>query len=109
MPLLYTGCPRTRQTVSSLIVGPCLTCQKISGRQPMLFRQCILVLDVEMTTDARSAGIGLASPYADRVISFGNDWIAVFRHHAKVARLQIKMHLLASTRFELDTLESTQS
>src|ERR1700754_2915564 len=75
----------------------------------MLFRQCILPLDMKMTTDAGRASIGLGSSDADRVIPLRNDWIAVFRHHSKIAWLQIEMHLLACTLFEVDALKSTQS
>src|SRR4051812_41972791 len=49
------------------------SCQKTSGRHSILFRQCILAVDVEIANNARRAGIGLASPYADCVISFRND------------------------------------
>ena len=64
---------------------------------------------MEMTADVWRTGIGLSSADADRVIPLRDDWIAILRHHAQVARLQLEMDMLACTSFEMDALEPTQS
>ena len=44
-----------------------------------------------------------------RVVSWSNDRIAVLRHHAQVALLQLEMNFLTCTRIEMNSLKSTKS
>src|SRR5580692_8565997 len=76
---------------------------------PLLLRQCILPINVEVSSRNGCCGIGLTSADTDRVIPLRDDGIAILRHHLKIARLQIKMDLLAGARIEMNALKATQS
>src|SRR5579859_5317990 len=75
----------------------------------LLFRQGDLAFNSEVSGDARCSGIRLAATDADGVITAGDNRISIFRHHAQVPVLQLKMDLLACAGIEVNALESTQS
>ncbi len=71
---------------------------------PLLLGQCILAVDVKVASRNGRCCVWLTSADADGVIALSNDGIAIFRHHLKIARLQIEMDLLARARIEMDAL-----
>src|SRR3569833_306371 len=77
-------------------------------RQSTLFRQGVLAIHMELSGYTGSSGVGLASPDADRVIPLRDDRIAFLGHHLEIARLQLKMALLACPGFKVDAIESTE-
>ena len=78
-------------------------------RQPKLFGQGVLAVNVEVTGHTGRPGIGLASTDADGVIPLSDDRIAVLGDHAEVAVLQLEMDFLAGAGFEMNALEAAQS
>ena len=83
--------------------------QPVSSRVHILFGQCILAIDVEVAGRNGRSGVGLATADADRVIPLRDDRIAILRHHAQIARLQIEVNFLACAGIEMNALKSTQS
>src|SRR5579863_2391069 len=74
---------------------------------PLLLGQCILPVDVKVTGRNGRCCVGLTTADADAVIALRDDGIAIFRHHLKIAWLQIEMDLLARTRIEMDARKSS--
>src|SRR5579863_8066344 len=58
---------------------------------PLLLGQCILAVKVEVASRNGGCCVGLTTAYADAVIALRDDGITIFRHHLKIARLQIEM------------------
>src|SRR6185503_3896631 len=75
----------------------------------LLFRQCVLAVNVEMASDNGRAGIRLTATDADGVVPRSNDRIAVLGHHTQVAIPQLEMNFPACTWIEMNSLKSSES
>ena len=74
-----------------------------------LFRQGELAIDIEVAADRRCSGVWLAATNADRVVTSGNDRVAILSDHDQIAVLQVEVDLLARARFQMNFLESAES
>src|SRR5580698_193369 len=74
----------------------------------LLLGQCILAVNVEVASRNRGCCVGLTTADADRVIALSNDWIAIFRDHAQIARFQVEMDLLTRAWIEMNARKSSQ-
>ena len=64
---------------------------------------------MEFAIYGRCACVELASADADRVITFGDDWISILGNHSEIAILQLEVKPPACARVKMNALESTRS
>src|ERR1700740_3729190 len=77
--------------------------------EPALFRQTDLALHSEVSSYTRRSSFGLPTADANRVVTAGDNRLAVFGHHAQIAVLQLEMNLLACAWIQVNTLKAAES